>query len=81
MQASAQKWERLLYATGGGALNHAKCFWYGITWIFNDNGGCKMQEQPAPDEPDIKLTAGDDMTQYYTIQQMPTTKGICTLSV
>ena len=29
MQLGAQKWEHLLYATGG-ALNHAKCFWYGI---------------------------------------------------
>ena len=65
----------------GGALNHTKCFWYRITWTFNDNGGCKMQEQPAPDEPDIQLTAGNDMTKYYTIQWTSTTKGIHTLGI
>ena len=54
---------------------------YGITWTFNDHGGCKMQEQPAPYEPNIELTAGDDMMQSYTIQWMPMTKGICTLGI
>ena len=53
----------------------------GITWFFNDNGSCKIQDQPPPDKTDIKLTAGNDMTQYYTIQCMPTTKGIRTLGV
>ena len=74
MQASAQKWEHLLYATGG-ALNHTKCFWYGIGWTFNANGGCKMNAMP-PDDMEIKLTAGDDLTTYHTIQWIPTTKGI-----
>ena len=74
MQAAAQKWERLLYATGG-ALNHAKCFWYGINWTFNANGGCKMNAMP-PDEFDIKLMASNDLTMYHTIQWIPTMKGI-----
>ena len=74
MQAAAQKWEQLLYAMGG-ALNHVKCFWYGINWTFNANGGCKMNEMP-PDAFEIKLTAGDDLTTYHTIQQIPTMKGI-----
>ena len=39
MQSGAQKWERLLYATGS-ALNHVKCFWYGIPWNFSL---CKAQ--------------------------------------
>ena len=59
----------------GGALNHAKCFWYGIGWTFNANGGCTMSEMP-PDELEIKLTAGDDLKMYHTIQRIPTTKGI-----
>ena len=80
MQASAQKWEHLLYAMGG-ALNHAKCFWYGIGWTFNANGGCKMNDMPVPDDLDIKLMARDDLTTYHTIQWIPTTKGIWTLSV
>ena len=64
----------------GGALNHAKCFWYGIGWTFNADGGCKMNAMPA-DDMEIKLMAGDDLTTYHTIQQIPTTKGIRTLSV
>ena len=64
----------------GGALNHAKCFWYGITWKFNANGGCQMNAMP-PDDYDIKLTAGDDLSMYHTIQQMPNMKGIQTLGV
>ena len=79
MQEAAQKWERLLYAMGG-ALNHAKCFWYGIDWKFNANGGCKMNEMPL-DEFDIKLTAGNDLSTYHTIQRIPTTKGIQTLGI
>ena len=74
MQASAQKWEHLPYAMGG-ALNHAKCFWYGIRWTFNTNSGCTMNDMP-PDNMEIKLTAGDDLRTYHTIQQIPTTKGI-----
>ena len=80
MQASAQKWERLLYAMGG-ALNHVKCFWYGINWMFNANGGCTMNEMTVPDDPEIKLMAGDDLTTYHTIQRIPTTKGIHSLGV
>ena len=54
MQCSAQKWERLLYATGG-ALNHAKCFWYGIKWHFSANGKCTMQDLPDLEDPSINL--------------------------
>ena len=64
----------------GGALNHAKCFWYGIAWKFNANGGCRMNEMP-PDDYDIKLTAGDDLSTYHTIQWIPNMKGIRTLGV
>ena len=53
MQAFAQKWERLLYATDG-ALNHAKCFWYGITWKFNEVSDCKMTNQPDMNDPIIQ---------------------------
>ena len=44
------------------------------------NGGCKMNEMP-PDDYDIKLTAGDDLSTHYTIQRTPNTKGIRALSV
>ena len=74
MQTAVQKWERLLYATGS-ALNHAKCFWYGIDWTFNANEGCKMNAMPL-DEFEIKLMAGDDLTTFQTIERIPTMKGI-----
>ena len=80
MQSGAQKWERLLYATGG-ALNHAKCFWYGITWNFSKNGRCTMQNIPAPDDPTIQLTAGNDINQHHMIQRINTSQGTRTLGV
>ena len=80
MQTMAQKWERLLYATGR-ALNHAKCFWYRIKWIFNKNGGCKMDTNTTHDNPAITLTAGGDLNTCYTIQQMATHRGIQTLGI
>ena len=76
----SKEMEHLLYATGD-ALNHAKCFWYGITWIFSDNRGCKMQDLPDPDDPDIQLPAGGNLDTKYTIQCMATSKGIYTLSI
>ena len=33
------------------------------------------------DDLEIKLTAGNDLTTYHTIQQIPTMKGIHTLGV
>ena len=80
MQFAAQKWEQLLYATGG-ALNHPKCFWYGITWHFSVNGKCTMQDLLDPEDPTIQLTAGNDTTQKYMIQHMKTSTGTCTLGV
>ena len=80
MRDTTQKWEQLLY-TMGGALNHAKCFWYGIVWNFNKNSGCKMVNDPTPDDPDITLTAGGDLNTHNIIQQMATQKGIRTLGI
>ena len=80
MQYAAQKWEKLLYTTGG-ALNHAKYFWYGITWHFSVNGKCTIQDLPNSDEPSIQLTAGNDVTQKYTIQCMRASTGTCTFRV
>ena len=36
-QQLAQRWERLLWSTGG-KLELTKCFTYIIHWVFNDNG-------------------------------------------
>ena len=80
MQSAAQKWEQLLYATGG-ALNHAKCFWYRITWHFSANGKGTMQDLPDSEEPTIQLTAGNDTMRQYTIQRMKTSTGTRTLGI
>ena len=80
MQQSAQKWERLLYATSG-ALNHTKCFWYRINWTFTDTGACKMKEHPDPEEPNITLTTSNSMHTYHQIQCMSPTKGIHALGI
>ena len=39
-----------------------------------------MNDMPT-DDYDIKLTAGDDLSMFHTIQRVPTTKGIRTLGV
>ena len=78
MQTSAQRWERLLYATGG-ALNLAKCFWYGIEWTFTPAGEPKMVK--TTDGPQITLTSGNDTDNPKIIQRISTTKGQRTLGV
>jgi hypothetical protein len=71
MQISTQRWERLLFATGG-ALNPAKCFWYGIEWAFTPSGEPKMIN--TTDGPQITLTAGQDLTTN-NIQRISTATG------
>jgi hypothetical protein len=78
MRSMAQRWEKLLYATGG-ALNRAKCYWYGISWHFADTGAPTMVTDPDPDMT-IQLTSGSDPTPL-PIQQLPTNQGQRTLGV
>ena len=79
MGESAQRWERLLYATGG-ALNLLKCFWYGIQWYFTDAGVPRMRKI-QDDDPIIELTSGADFHTKHIIQRVPVTKGMRTLGV
>jgi hypothetical protein len=79
MSVTAQKWERLLYATGG-ALNLLKCFWYGIQWTFTDAGVPRMQKSKE-DDPEIHLTSGSDLQQLHKIKLIEVTKGMRTLGV
>jgi hypothetical protein len=78
MQNSAQRWERLLHATGG-ALNLAKCFWYGIEWQFTPTGEPTMV--PTTDGPPILLTPSSQPDSPATIQRISTAKGMRTLGV
>jgi hypothetical protein len=79
MRVTAQKWERLLYATGG-ALNLLKCFWYGIQWTFTDAGVPHMQKSKEED-PEIHLTFACNLQQLHKIKQIKVTKGMRTLGV
>jgi hypothetical protein len=60
MQCMAQRWERLLYATGG-ALNRAKCYWYGISWQFTDAGNPTIITDHDLEQ-SIQLTSGTNPT-------------------
>ena len=79
MRRTAQRWERLLYSTGG-ALNLLKCFWYGLQWQFTDAGVPRMMKT-KPDDPEIQLTSGADLHTRHTIQRIDITKGMRTLGV
>ena len=78
MQTSAQRWERLLHATGG-ALNLAKCFWYGIEWQFTPTGEPKMVHTTAG--PPILLHSSPNLDNPATIQRVSTATGMRTLGV
>jgi hypothetical protein len=78
MQTSAQRWERLLHATGG-ALNLAKCFWYGIEWQFTPTGEPKMVNTTAG--PPILLHSSPNLDNPATIQRVSTATGMRTLDV
>jgi hypothetical protein len=79
MSMTAQRWERLLYATGG-ALNLLKCFWYGIEWTFTDAGVPRMMKL-QDDDPPIQLTSGADFQTRHSITKIASTKGMRTLGV
>eukprot|EP00980_Cylindrotheca_fusiformis_P007672 scaffold1608_cov91-Cylindrotheca_fusiformis.AAC.2 len=69
LQEDAQRWERLLY-TSGGALRAPKCFFYLLNWTFDD------QEQGSllpPDEETelLFLTSGNDAREHPIRQMEP----------
>lgn len=57
LQQLAQEWERLLYSTGG-ALNLQKCFWFLLSWKW-EQGKAKLQSQSSfPAQ--LTMTSGAD---------------------
>jgi hypothetical protein len=79
LMRTAQRWERLLHATGG-ALNLTNCFWYGIEWTFNKAGAPKMVKDTT-NGPTIQLTSGSAPDRPERIQRISTNKGQRTLGV
>ena len=61
----AQKWERLLFSTGG-ALAPGKCFFYVVKWEWDAHGKAVMRKTHALDDP-LLLYAGHD----FIPQQVP----------
>ena len=53
-QTTAQWWEQLLYVTGG-KLELPKCFYYMISWSFDDEGLAEIAA-PDPTQPAITIT-------------------------
>jgi hypothetical protein len=78
MQQMAQRWEKLLHATGG-ALNRAKCFWYGISWKFTNAGKPMISTEHDP-ALSIQLTSGSN-SEPMPIQRIPADQGQRTLGV
>jgi hypothetical protein len=78
MQTTAQRWERLLYATGG-ALNLAKCYWYEIEWTFMATGEAQMVS--TTDGPTIIVTAGATPNKPEPLRHVSTSEGQRTLGI
>jgi hypothetical protein len=78
MQTTAQRWEQLLYAMGG-ALNLAKCYWYGIEWAFTAMD--EAQTVSTTDRPTINLTAGATPNNPEPLRCISTSNGQRTLGV
>jgi hypothetical protein len=67
LQHDAQRWERLLWSSGG-LLNLQKCLFYIMSWDFDDKGRPSLKKQSAHPHP-LQLTSGDSpelqsVTQY-----------------
>jgi hypothetical protein len=78
MTEMAQQWEQLLFATGG-ALNLAKCYWYGVEWMFTPTGEAKMN--PGIEGPSLTLMAGAKPHISEHLQRISTADGQRTLGV
>ena len=65
MRAVAQKWEKLLFSSGG-ALAPGKCFFYLIEWEWDAQGKAQIKKKHALDDP-LLLHAGNN----FVPQEVP----------
>jgi hypothetical protein len=78
-EKAAQKWERLLF-TSGGALEMSKCLWYCLHWYWDADG----REQATifgKDGPELKITRGMDKEVRTAIERREVTQSHKTLGV
>ena len=77
LQDIAQKWERILYSSGG-ALKLCKCFWYLVYWEWVDG---RPQMMPSISSPVmIALTEGH-LPVYMVIERKEAWEAMCTLGI
>ena len=74
----AQRWERLLFTTGG-ALNLQKSCWHLMAWKWN-NGKASL-EIPKPTAGQLLLTEGYQTTKPITLPKLSPTESYKTLGV
>ena len=75
MQQRAQSWEKLLFISGG-KLNLQKCYWYYISWQWQDGLPTLSTIDDTPG--DITLLSGNSPTPD-TIQRLEVTDSLKTL--
>lgn len=77
LSSLAQEWERLLFSTSG-ALNLSKCFWFLLTWKW-DNGQAKLHTSSTC--PGSVYLTSEDNPQESEIQRIAPTDSFRTLGV
>ncbi len=78
IQTVAQKWEKLLFSSGG-ALAPRKCFFYLIEWEWDSNGKAQIRKKQALDDP-LLLYAGHGF-QPQPVPRKEANEGHCTLGI
>ncbi len=78
LQKLAQEWERLLFSTGG-ALNLQKCFWFLLTWRWNNGHAQYASENEVPG--DLSMTSGNTLNSPTVINRISPTESYRTLGV
>jgi hypothetical protein len=78
LETLAQQWEWLLFSTGG-AMNLQKCFWFLVTWHWENGRAVLATSKPVPAT--ISLTAGDKLDDSVEIRRIEPTESYRTLGV
>jgi hypothetical protein len=78
LQVLDQEWERLLYSTGG-ALNLQKCFWFLLSWQWNNGQATCHTSTSLPH--DLCMTSGGNTSTLEVIERIETTESYRTLGV
>jgi hypothetical protein len=77
LQTLAQRWEKLLYSTGG-ALNPSKCFWFLLSWRWVNGKAVLHTSTTAPGNLQMTSEGGSDL---ITIPRITAGSSFCTLGV